>query len=147
MRNPRRQSRDKSVIWILDESVTQDKRRWPSLRGEVKNLKELKLLSTKDEIISDTLDTRFPKGKVIITANKHPNEQGDYFKTSRIQGLVKFSSDIRTQLEKGNFFKKFQQMVKNESKLLGAEITLTKTVVIFKKGSKTKVVKYKQHIF
>lgn len=146
MRNPRWQNSNKSVVWILDESITQDKRRWPSLRGKAKSLKELKLLSTKDKIISDTLDTIFPKAKVIITANRHPNKQGDYFKISQIQGLVKFSSDITTQPERRNFLKKFQRMVKNETKLLGAEIILTKTTIIYKKGSKTKTVKYKQHI-
>lgn len=140
------QNNGNSVIWILDESISQDKNKWSTLEGDVKNLKELSLLSTKDSVISGTLDATFPNGKIVITANKHPDNQGDYFKTSPIQGLVKFSSDIKKQSEQKIYLEKLQQMTKNKAKLLGAEITLTRTNIFYKKGGKTKTVKYKNYI-
>jgi len=147
MTRAKRRNNDKTtVIWVLDESICQDKNKWSILEGDVKNLKELNLLSTKDAIISKTLDTTLSKGKIVITANKHPDNQGDYFKISPIQGLVKFSSDIKKQTERKIYLKKFQQMVKNKAKLLGAEVTLTKTCILYKKGSKIKNIKYKRYI-
>ena len=146
-RKKRQKNEGRNYTWILDESVSQDKRKWPTLKKRAKSLRELKLLSTKDTVISETLDTLFPKnGKIVITANKKPDKRGDYFRVSSIQGLVKFSSDIQTTKEQRVFLKKFQQMVKNPAKLLGAKITLTKTNIVYKKGGKTKTRKYTQYI-
>ena len=135
------------VVWILDECVTQNKNKWEGvLSGNVKSVKELGLLSTKDAIISKTLDAIISKGKVVITTNKHPDKCDDYFKISSVQGLIRFSSDMITQPEQKIYLEKFQQMVKNKTKLLGKKITLTKNSVIFEEGNKKEVRNYKQYI-
>jgi len=140
-------NKDTGYFWILDESISQDKRKWPTLRKKSKSIRELNLLSAKDTVISKTLDTLFPvNGKIIITTNKRPDKQRDYFRVSPIQGLVKFSSDIKTTKEQRIFLRKFQQMVKNPVKLLGAKITLTKTNIIYEKGDKAKPRRYTQYI-
>lgn len=135
------------TVWkILDECLTQDKNKWKDVfNGDIKSVKELKLLSVEDAIISKTLDTSIPNGKIVITSNKRPDKQGDYFKVSPIQGIIKFSSDIITQPEQKIYLRKFQQTIKNFSKLLGAETTLTKTHIIYKKGNKKKIRKYTQY--
>lgn len=137
-------------IWVIDECLSQkNKEKWKSKRTEIiKTVTDLNLRATKDETISSTLEKEFPQGVIIVTNNKRPDKKknNDYFKISEKQGIIKFSSDFRTDDERIDYIKKFKQSCKNTKKVLGATITLTKEKIIWKKGKKSKTVKYTQYL-
>ncbi len=137
-----------TVTWILDECVTPDKSNWKILykKETVLSVSDLNLLSTKDAVISDTLNNSFPNGFVIITKNLHEDKKGDYFKKLPNQGIVKISGKIPSKKEQKEVFEKFRRMFKNFDKIIGATILLGKSNIIYTKGSKTKVIPYNKFI-
>lgn len=136
------------ITWILDECVTPNKSSWlVEDKDNLVSLKELSLLGTKDEIISNELKKRFPNNRiVIITKNIHKDKTGDYFSESDTQGIVRFSPSISTKEEQKEYFEKFTKMFKNSDKLQGAIISISKLNITYKKGNKTKILKYRQYI-
>lgn len=137
------QNKKYEITQFIDENLPNEKKIW-SANKKIESAKSLGLLSTEDLLISKKLDTKFTDGVVVITKNKRKDKKGDYFKTSNNQGIIKLSK-IEEKKE-SVYVEKFNKMVKNKSKLLGAEITLTEDLVYYKKGKKKKILRYNQYI-
>jgi hypothetical protein len=143
----RKKVRVNKLPCVIDECISPKEEKWKiENEDDIYSLEKLDLLSTKDKAISTALESLFPGGKIILTANKRPDKQGDYFISDSKTSLVKFSADLNTTELRQQHYKKFRKMIKNDSKLLGSVVTLTKTRIIYKKGNKLKNYKYKNFI-
>lgn len=145
----RKKNDQNSVIWVLDECVRQDKRKWDmSNRYSVTSIKDLGLLGAKDKMISDKLREIYPNKKfIIVTSNTHKDKSGDYFTINDDLGVVSFGSSITYFPEdQKKCLKKFQKNLKNLDKLVGARTSLSKFNISYKKGSKSKTLNYDNYI-
>ena len=139
MTRKKNRNNNEIIPYFIDECLYQSTKTW-SINEKVETATSLNLKSTKDEIISETLNTKYPDGIFILTKNKRKDKKGDYFKKLKNQCLVIFSIEDKNEQE--IYFDKFQRMVKNKSKLLGTKVTLAKEFVYLKKRNK-KTIKYK----
>jgi len=136
------------VQWVLDENLAYNtSNEWLEINPAILDIGDEGInRGTPDYNISSTLDKKHPGGYFIFTANKRKDNKGDYFHLSNKSAIVKFSKDINTTLDRKKHAKKFKKMIRNEKKILGSIICITKEGVWITKNKKTKIVKYDKYI-
>lgn len=140
----KKEKESKKLTWFLDECIKQSKENWAAITVEkIESATSLGLKSTKDAIISEKLSTDFPEGSIVLTTNKH-KVKGDYFLPSGSLGVVRFSK-IKSQ-DQNKYLKKCLNKIKDETRFLGAITTIAEKEIIYRKGEKTKIIKFDNYV-